>query len=115
LKKRGRERTYSQAVAAIQAETTIPAAQEEQEEQQQEQQVEQQRLTVPTSPVSTSTREPPSISGPVPDKGSYSKVPIMSPSANLTIPAEWEKRKDANSGQEYFYNKNTGVSQWELP
>jgi len=83
---------------------------------------------IPTSPIPTS---------PIPTNENFSQTFPLSPSANRSdqpefpssqdqapvlsepqpkpSPTEWETRTDPTSGQPYYYNHTTGVTQWEVP
>jgi len=42
-------------------------------------------------------------------------TPSENPAAPITQQSEWEKRVDETSGQTYYYNRDSGVTQYEIP
>jgi len=50
-----------------------------------------------------------------PSASTVQETPVDNPAAPITQQSEWEKRVDETSGQPYYYNHSTGVTQYETP
>jgi len=65
---------------------------------------------VPTSPMSSASDL--GTSPPAAEEQTYGTNVLT---AEPVPPQEWEQRLDATTGQNYYYNNSTGVTQWEVP
>jgi hypothetical protein len=83
-----------------------------------------QTKSTTTSPTRTSPLSPiPDSSTEIQSEGAARRrksIQLLSPSAESepvlpSLPSGWERRRDAASGQDFYYNTASGISQWEFP
>jgi hypothetical protein len=72
---------------------------------------------VPISPMSSSSDLVPVTSSPQAEEHAEltATTDPSEPAAPAVSPQEWEQKTDPTSGQPFYYNNSTGVTQWEVP
>ena len=79
------------------------------------------------SPVKTNRKKMPGMNKKAGNSGTFSKAGVGSRMRRVTesaaehtrvetvLPVEWEKSYSEEEGRNYYYNRKSGVTQWELP
>ena len=79
------------------------------------------------SPVKTNRKKMPGMNKKAGNSGTFSKAGVGSRMRKVTesaaehtrvetvLPVEWEKSFSEEEGRNYYYNRKSGVTQWELP
>ena len=79
------------------------------------------------SPVKTDRKKMPGMNKKAGNSGTFSKAGVGSRMKKVTesaaehtrvetvLPVEWEKSYSEEEGRNYYYNRKSGVTQWELP